>query len=154
MKSTCLIIVALLLTACASGPTVRSETYSVSDTLYVPYETAWQNALRVLTAQGFTVELSNMKGGVISLRESPVKLTERQADCGSFHGIPYVKDFRTTPYMTLFIDFEKISDTKTSVRVNSVLKATFTAGVGAETRELTCYSSGNFEKKLLSQIRN
>jgi uncharacterized lipoprotein len=151
MKYT-LLIGALLLTACASSHSVKSETYSVSDKFSIPYETAWQNALRVMTAQGFTIENSNMQGGVISLQERPVRFNERQADCGGYHGIPYLNDYRTTLYLTLFIDFDKVSDTTTAVRINSALKASFAAGVGSELREWTCYSSGYFEKKLLSQI--
>jgi hypothetical protein len=152
MRYALLIVVALLLNACASGPPVRSETYSVSDKASIPYETAWQNAIHILTARGFAIENSNMKGGVISLQERPVKLNEPQADCGEYHGISYLNDYRTTLYMTLFIDFDKVSDMTTAVRINSVLKATFVAGLGAEPREWTCYSSGYFEKKLLSQI--
>ncbi len=153
MKFAYLIFVALLLTACASKP-VKSETYTVSDTYSIPYETAWQNAISVLAEQGFAIDSSNFNDGIISTQGSPVKLNERQADCGNFYGMLFLKDYRTTTYMTLSLDFEKMSDTETAIRVKSLLKGTFSAGVGAEQRNLTCFTSGAFERKLLKQIGN
>ncbi|HEX9022796.1 MAG TPA: hypothetical protein VF799_03050 [Geobacteraceae bacterium] len=153
MKNLCLVLVALLLTACASHPPVRSDSFIISDTIKVPYDEAWQKTLQVLSAHGFAIDSSNKKGGVISAAETAVKLNERQADCGTFHGISYLRDYRTSTYMTIVIDLEKISDKTTAIRVNSFLKAYFHAGVGAEMQYLSCYSFGNLEKRLIAQIR-
>lgn len=154
MKNSCLVVVALLLTACASHPPVKSDSFTISDTVKVPYDKAWEKTLQVLSAHGFSVDSSSKKGGVISSGETAVKLNERQADCGNFNGISYLRDYRTSTYMSLVIDLEKVSDKATAIRVSSLLKAYFNAGVGAETQYLSCYSSGNLEKRLLSQIKN
>lgn len=154
MKSLFLVPAAILLSACASNTPVRSESVTISATLKIPYEKAWQNTLQVLQAQGFTIDASNKKGGVISVGETLVKLNERQADCGNFHGISYLKDYRTSTYLSLDIDLEKKSDKATTIRINSFLKAFFINGIGAETISLSCYSLGNLEKNLLARIED
>ena len=153
MKKVSLIAVSLLLTACATNHFATSETLTVSETLKVPYEKAWKKTLQVLKTQGFSIDSSNKTGGVISIGETIVKLNERQADCGKFHGISFLKDYRTSTSMTLFIDLEKISDTATAIRVNSSLRASFVNGIGADTTYLTCYSSGDLEKRLIAGIK-
>lgn len=132
---------------------VKSEALTVSETLRIPYEKAWQKTLQVLKSQGFSIDSSNKTGGVISIGETIVKLNERQADCGNFHGISFLKDYRTSTYMTLFIDLEKISDNTTAIRVNSSLKASFNTGIGADTIYLSCYSLGDLEKRLIASIK-
>ena len=153
MKKVSLIAVGLLLTACANNLPVKSEALTVSGTLKVPYEKAWQKTLQVLKSQGFSVDSSNKTGGVISIGETIVKLNERQADCGKFHGISFLKDYRTSTSVTLFIDLEKISDNATAIHVNSSLKASFNTGIGADTTYLSCYSSGDLEKRLIASIK-
>lgn len=155
MKKTVLVIVSsILLTACASTRPVTTETYTLSETLKLPYETAWQKTLQTLVTQGFSIDSSNQKGGVISIDEKNVRLDEHQAYCGTFHGISYLKDYRTATYLKLFIDLEKIADNATVIRINSSMKAAFNSGIGADTTYLTCYSSGDFEKHLLARIKN
>jgi uncharacterized lipoprotein len=153
MKSLSLVLIAMLVTACASQPPVRSDSLTISGTLKVPYDRAWQKTLQVLHAQGFSIDSSNKNGGVISVGETVVKLNDRQADCGNFHGISYLRDYRTSTYMSLVIDLEKVSDKATAIRVNSFVKAAFNTGIGAETQFLTCYSFGKLERRLISQIQ-
>ena len=154
MKRLWLVLVAMSISACASHPPLRSDSFTVADTLKVPYDKAWRKTLQVLHEEGFSIDSSSEKGGVISVAESVVRLNERQADCGNFHGISYLKDYRTSTSITLVIDLEKASDEATAIRVNSVLKATFNAGVGSETQYLSCYSRGSLEKHLISQIKD
>lgn len=154
MKKQTLVLAGILLTGCASNHQVRSDSLTISRTVKIPYEKAWQKTLQVLSTQGFSIDSSNKTGGVISIEETMVKLDERQADCGNFHGISYLKDYRTSTFMSLVIDLEKKSDKATMIRINSSLKASFNAGVGAETKSLSCYSSGDLEKKLLAKIHD
>ncbi|MCM2356981.1 MAG: hypothetical protein NDI77_02450 [Geobacteraceae bacterium] len=153
MKSIFLILATVLLAACASDPAVRSDKLIISDTLKIPYEKAWQRTVQALTAQGYPIDLSNKQGGVISVEGATVRLDDHLADCGKFGGISYLKDHRTSTYITLFIDLEKISEKATAIRVNSSIKAAFSAGIGAESRVLSCHSSGKLEKSLISQIK-
>ena len=153
MKKLSLITVSLLLTACANNLPVKSETLTVSETLRVQYEKAWQKTLQVLKSQGFSIDSSNKTGGVISIGETFVKLNERQADCGNYHGISFLKDYRTSTSVTLFIDLEKISGNATAIRVNSSLKASFNTGIGSDTTYMPCYSSGDLEKRLIASIK-
>ncbi|HTG82010.1 MAG TPA: hypothetical protein VL949_08725 [Geobacteraceae bacterium] len=152
MRRAVLIAVSILLTACAK-PYVTSDTYILSDTLKLPYETAWKKTLQALNSRGFSIDTGSQEGGVITIGETPVKLNERQADCGNFHGISYLKDYRTSTSVKLIIDLEKVSDKATAIRINSSLKASFSTGIGGDTTYLTCYSSGDFEKRLLAGIK-
>lgn len=154
MKKLSLVLAGILLTGCASNPQVRSNSIIISRTVKIPYEKAWQKTLQVLSVQGFPIDASNKTGGVISVGETMVKLDDRQADCGNFHGISYLKDYRTSTYMSLVVDLEKVSDQATLIRINSLLKASFNAGVGAETKSLSCFSFGNLEKSLIAKIHD
>ena len=152
MKEVVFILITLVLTGCTHIATVKPAPIANALTLKMPYEKVYSRTMNVLASQGNSIIVANEQEGIIISAKTRVPLNESQADCGRIHGIPCLKDFRTTTNVSYSVLFHEENDNTTSITVNTVIDGQFDDKADGRTKQLACYSLGYLEKDLLSRI--
>lgn len=137
------------LIGCASGPT-RPEKIDNKRTLNVSFDHVWTNALQTLASDGYPVQTSNKEAGIITTGKLATRPDTSVVDCGTYMGLPYIKDHRTVTSIGYSILLKNLGNNKTSAVVNTNIDATFQAG--SNTKNLTCFSQGKLEAELLNKL--
>ncbi len=141
--------VAVLVTACegaysppVAAPQARPHTVSVDATRDALFEAA---VLTVVGA-GYPIAFTDPARGLITTNRQAVRLSPAEADCGQISGEALVADRRTTTEVRLRI---RVSDGQ--MRIRATIEGTIAEGK-LRTTALTCVSTGELERVLLSRI--
>lgn len=116
-----------------------------------PLDVAWGNALKTLITSGYTVASSATEVGLITTTPKAVRLTIQDVECGTFWGIPYIKDERTVTKVTYTVLVEKAGE-GSKIAVSATVDGTYAPGAGNPDKSLTCTSKGTIEQNLLNTI--
>lgn len=122
------------------------ETVSYSKSINSPIDSVQNKIIRTLIGKGFT--LSSKSDGIIITTAKIVRLTTKEASCGSLMGLPYIKDNRTITRLSYSVTL--IDSTMVTVATN--IEGVFNSHAGATTITLICTSTGSLERSLLSDI--
>ena len=105
-------------------------------------------ASKTLIAGGHLIGATDRTAGVISTRMRQFRLTERDVDCGTALGLPYIKDKRTITSVGFGI---VVSEGR--IEITTSLEGEYLKGHVSQSIALTCVSKGGIERRLFEQIR-
>ncbi|MCP4545115.1 MAG: hypothetical protein GY835_01460 [bacterium] len=140
------ILVLLLLVGCAltyKGPKIEQRTY----TKEVPFqaEVLHKKITGVLFNQGFAI--ASDSPGMVTTERKIEDLNDKQADCGSTGGIPYLRDSRTTTWLTISIRYEN-----GRVGIRTIIEGEFMPNDPLGGKKFECVSKGVIERVLFERI--
>lgn len=99
-----------------------------------------------LVVDGYTIASSD--SGLVSTMPKLVRLTPRDADCGTTMGIDYLKDERTSSTVAVNVIGEN-----GKVRVVTNINAEYLKGDSTQSKSMHCVSRGTIERRLLDVLR-
>ncbi|CAK9252019.1 unnamed protein product [Sphagnum jensenii] len=140
--------VTIALTGCASGPS-RPDHLDNRKVIGSDYGTTWNKALQTLATEGYPILTSNKEAGIISTGKKAERINTDDADCGTFMGLPYIKDDRTVVSVSYSVLIKDVGG-KADVTVNTDIAGTYQGG--DTTKQLNCFSQGGLEKQFLEKL--
>jgi len=148
----CIVFVSLpLLFGCAAtykGPLLTYSPKAI-EVLNKTQDLIFSAALSALAEQGYTITLSDRQSGIISTGSKRLTLTEKDCDCGSTMGLPYIKDNRTTTNLSI-----NITVTNNSFLVKSNIEGEYLPNDPVYGKKFTCISTGTIEDNIISLINS
>lgn len=147
-----LVVGLILMSGCTYNAPVAPAQVDNRTTVAILYESAFNKALAVLSADGYGIKSADRTNGIITTEKKLVRLDETQGDCGNIWGIPYLKDTRTTTHVAYSL-FIQPRGSETSITVNTTIDGIFNAMAGEQTKQLSCYSSGHLEQSLIQKMK-
>lgn len=109
----------------------------------------YQKAVAALAAEGYAVAAFDPALAVISTQRRPMPLTESDVDVGSTRGISYVKDERTTVYVTMLI---QVNHNRAVIRSN--IEAEYRLDDPTKGQLLKGVSKGTVEQRIAVRMRD
>lgn len=142
-------LVAVALCACNTmyeAPKILSapRVFSVTGTK----ETLYQKAAAALIAEGFAITSSDAGLGIISTHRREMVLTEADVDLGTTMGIAYIKDKRTTEYVTVTIQVEA---DKATIRTD--IDGEYLPNDAVYGKKMKGVSKGTIEQKIADRMK-
>ncbi|HEX4263446.1 MAG TPA: hypothetical protein VH597_03830 [Verrucomicrobiae bacterium] len=148
MKSALLIIPFLFLLGCASAdksPQIQPREVTASVT--GDKSMVFKKALFALFQDGYSIASSDESSGFISTQRRQMALTPTDVDIGSTMGIDYMKDKRTTVYVTVTI---QVRDGSAVIRTG--VDAEYLPNDPVYGKHMTGVSRGTIENRIASLI--
>lgn len=148
MKKVLIIAALVLMAGCAGtykAPTGATQTAERNVT--ASKQTIMTAAKIALATEGFQITMADDGAGIISTAPLDLKLSVRQANCGTTMGLNYLEDNRTSTR----ISFNVIA-VDGAVRVRAAIQGEYRPGAVDQDMTLSCISYGVIEQDLLDKI--
>jgi hypothetical protein len=150
MKNISALLLMIFLVGCASAykpPQISPKPTIVS--FSESKDQVFQKVISALLAQGYSIASSDQSLGIVSTQRRQMVLTPADADVGSTMGIDYLKDKRTTCFVTLTVQVEG-----GRVIIRSDIDAEYLPNDGVYGKRMTGVSRGTIERRLADAISN
>lgn len=145
----CIVLAAALLPGCAwNYQQPQSAAKPVVVQVAGTKDQIFQKVMAALLDEGYSIASSDRALGIISTQRRQMTLTPTDADVGSTWGIDYLKDKRTTTFVTVTI---RVSDGQAVIRSN--IEAEYLPENPTYGKRMTGVSKGTLEAKIAAHLR-
>ena len=127
----------------------QTQATAVSVTVPGSKAKVFRKVVSALLAEGYSIASSDEGVGVISTQRRQMSLTPADVDVGSTMGIDYMKDKRTTTYVTLTI---QVSDGRAVIR--SDIDAEYLPNNPTYGKRMKGVSRGTLEQRIAARLQN
>lgn len=145
-----LIFAAYLLSGCATlTPPVQKDIVK-STVVNKDYDKTWSSLVRVFAEKNVTFRMIDKGSGLIASEIKTFDPFDNNGliDCGKMSGHSIIEQHGSVVY-NVYVEKQSVSTTKVTVN----LKPIMTSMYGGQVTNLDCYSTGLFEKDILSLIK-
>lgn len=140
------------LAACAVHAPPKRASAPVCSTLDLPMDEATQMLRKQLSAEGFSLRSENGKSGKIDTEFREQRLTDEQADCGTYFGMSALKyGNRATTDASYSVSLTSVDEKHTKVCIQMTGRGTFNDWYGPQI-QLSCISKGILERSLFEGV--